>query len=57
MGGLIALEAAQQLLAVGDPQAGAATALVTMLDTYFSPKDFPQQELDEQSVLHALPRN
>ena len=46
MGGLIALEAARQLLA-----AGQAVALVAMFDTYLSLDDFPQHELDEQSVL------
>ncbi len=49
MGGLIALEAAGQLLA-----AGQEAALVAMLDTYLSAKDIPKQELDEQSVLHRI---
>jgi amino acid adenylation domain-containing protein len=49
MGGVIALEAARQLLA-----AGQETALVAMLDTPLSLKDIPQQELDEQSVLHRI---
>jgi thioesterase domain-containing protein len=49
MGGLIALEAARQLLS-----ASQEVAPVAMLDTYLSLKDFPQQELDEQSVLHRI---
>jgi amino acid adenylation domain-containing protein len=49
MGGLIALEAARQLLADGQE-----TALVAMLDTHLSLKDIPQQDLDEQSVLHRI---
>jgi thioesterase domain-containing protein len=48
MGGLIALEAARQLLA------GDEAVLVAMLDTYLSLNDFPQQELDEQSLLHRI---
>ena len=48
MGGLIALEAARQLLA-----AGQEVALVAMLDTYLSLQDFQEQDFDEQSVLHA----
>jgi thioesterase domain-containing protein len=49
MGGLIALEAAWQLLAAGEK-----TTLVAMLDTHLSLKDIPQQELDDQSVLHRI---
>ena len=45
MGGLIALEAAQQLLA-----AGQQTALVAMFDTHLSLPNF-QDEVDDQSVL------
>jgi thioesterase domain-containing protein len=49
MGGLIAMEAAQQLLA-----AGQGVALVALLDTYLSLKDFQEQDLDEQSVLRRI---
>ena len=42
MGGLIALEAARQLLA-----AGQAVALVALLDTYLSMEDFPERGLDD----------
>jgi thioesterase domain-containing protein len=49
MGGLIALEAAQQLLV-----AGQAVALLAMFDTYLSLKDFPKQDVDEQSVLYRI---
>ncbi len=45
MGGLIALEAAQQLLAIGQE-----TALVVMFDTHLSLHDF-QYEVDDHSVL------
>ncbi len=46
MGGLIALEAARQLLV-----AGQAVALVAMFDTYLSMADFQKQDSDDQSVL------
>ena len=49
MGGLIALEAARQLLA-----AGQAVALVAMFDTYLSLKDFPEQDMDDQAVLQRI---
>jgi thioester reductase-like protein len=49
MGGMIALEAARQLLA-----AGQAVALVAMLDTYFSLSDLPAQDFDEPSVLRRI---
>jgi amino acid adenylation domain-containing protein len=49
MGGLIALDAAQQLLAVGQE-----VALLAMLDTYLSLKDSREQDWDEQSVLHRI---
>ncbi len=45
MGGLIALETARQMLA-----AGQGVALVAMLDTYLSTKEF-EKEVDDQSVL------
>jgi len=48
MGGLIALEMAQQLLV-----AGQTVALVAMLDTYLSLKDFPPDSSD-QSVLGRI---
>ncbi len=49
MGGLIALEAARQLLA-----AGQEVALVAMLDTYLSLQDFQEQDFDEQSLLQRI---
>jgi thioesterase domain-containing protein len=49
LGGLIALEAAQQLLV-----AGQVVTRLAMFDTYLSLKDFPLQELDETSVLHRI---
>ena len=49
MGGQVALEAAQQLLA-----AGQEVALVVLFDTYLALKDFPEQGLDEQSALQRI---
>jgi thioesterase domain-containing protein/acyl carrier protein len=46
MGGLIALEAAQQLDAVGQK-----TALVAMLDSYLSTSDYDKLDLDDGSVI------
>jgi thioesterase domain-containing protein len=48
MGGLIALEAAQQLLL-----AGQEVGLVAMLDTYLSLRDF-QYDVDDQAVLRRI---
>ena len=49
MGGLIALEAARQLLV-----AGQKVALVAMFDTYLSVKEFQDQDMGEQSVLRRI---
>jgi len=49
MGGLIALEMAQQLAALGQ-----STALLAMLDSYLSTTEYENLELDERSVLRWI---
>jgi thioesterase domain-containing protein/acyl carrier protein len=49
MGGLIALEAAQQLIADGEE-----VSLLAMLDTYLSMPEFEKLDLNEQSVIRWI---
>ena len=49
MGGLIALEAAQQLIAAGE-----TVAMAALLDTYLSLKQFESADVDDQSVLRWI---
>ena len=51
MGGLIALEAANQLAASGEE-----VALLAMFDTYLSLPDYEDLDLEEQSVIRWIAR-